>query len=75
MAIQFDSYKTLCMSRHWPPPPYDFTAVKGFSHDRSFSISCSIGNHKEIGVRKNKKISKRQAVCKVMQKIDDACKN
>lgn len=43
------SLQELCMSRRWPPPTYDLTAEEGFPHERTFSISCSIGTHKETG--------------------------
>lgn len=65
------SLQELCMSRRWPPPTYDLTAEEGFPHERTFSIACAIGPHKEVGVGKSKKLAKRQAAYKMMQKLKD----
>ncbi|MCL4126969.1 UNVERIFIED_CONTAM: hypothetical protein GTU68_053310 [Idotea baltica] len=61
----------LCMSRRWPPPTYELTAEEGFPHERTFSICCTIGSHKDIGAGKSKKLSKRQAAHKMIQKLKD----
>ncbi|RXG52294.1 Interferon-inducible double-stranded RNA-dependent protein kinase activator A-like protein A [Armadillidium vulgare] len=61
----------LCMSRRWPPPTYELAAEEGFPHERTFSICCTIGNHKEIGSGKSKKLSKRQAANKMLLKLKD----
>lgn len=66
------SLQELCMSRHWPPPVYDLAAEEGFPHERTFSISCSIGCHKETGIGKSKKLAKRQAAYRMLQQLSDA---
>lgn len=38
------------MARRWPPPTYELTSEEGFPHERTFSIACTIGNTREIGV-------------------------
>ncbi|KAK7075626.1 hypothetical protein SK128_022046, partial [Halocaridina rubra] len=45
------SLQELCMARRWPPPTYELTLEEGFPHERTFSISCTIGTTKEVGER------------------------
>lgn len=60
----------LCMSRRWPPPTYDLSHEEGLPHERSFTINCVIeGKHTEIGAGKSKKLAKRQAANKMIQKL------
>ncbi|XP_045592643.1 protein Loquacious isoform X2 [Procambarus clarkii] len=65
------SLQELCMARRWPPPTYDLTSEEGFPHERTFSIACTIGNTKEIGTGKSKKLAKRQAAYKMTQRLKD----
>lgn len=62
----------LCMSRRWPPPTYDLSHEEGLPHERSFTIKCIIeGKHIEIGAGKSKKLAKRQAANKMIQRLRD----
>jgi len=65
------SLQELCMARRWPPPTYELTSEEGFPHERTFSIACTIGNTREIGTGKSKKLSKRQAAYKMTQLLKD----
>ncbi|KAK3871414.1 hypothetical protein Pmani_017700 [Petrolisthes manimaculis] len=65
------SLQELCMARRWPPPTYELTSEEGFPHERTFSIACTIGNTKEIGTGKSKKLAKRQAAFKMSQRLKD----
>lgn len=65
------SLQELCMARRWPPPTYDLTSEEGFPHERTFSIACTIGNTKEVGTGKSKKLAKRQAAYKMTQRLKD----
>jgi len=63
----------LCMSRRWPPPTYDLSHEEGLPHERSFTIKCIIeGKHIEVGAGKSKKLAKRQAANKMIQRLRDA---
>ena len=63
----------LCMSRRWPPPMYDLSHEEGLPHERSFTIKCIIkGKHIEIGAGKSKKLAKRQAANKMIQRLREA---
>lgn len=62
----------LCMSRRWPPPTYDLSHEEGLPHERSFTIKCIIeGKHIEVGAGKSKKLAKRQAANKMIQRLRD----
>jgi len=62
----------VCMSRRWPPPTYDLSHEEGLPHERSFTIHCIIeGKHTETGAGKSKKLAKRQAANKMIQKLRD----
>lgn len=62
----------LCMSRRWPPPTYDLSHEEGLPHERSFTIKCIIeGKHLEVGAGKSKKLAKRQAANKMIQRLRD----
>jgi len=62
----------LCMARRWPPPTYELSHEEGLPHERSFTINCIIeGKHKEIGSGKSKKLAKRQAAHKMIQRLRD----
>jgi len=61
----------LCMSRRWPPPIYDLNAEEGLPHERQFTINCIVGKYKEPGAGKSKKVAKRQAAYKMLQKLKD----
>jgi len=62
----------VCMSRRWPPPTYDLNHEEGLPHERSFTIHCIIeGKHTETGAGKSKKLAKRQAANKMIQKLRD----
>ncbi|XP_042873525.1 interferon-inducible double-stranded RNA-dependent protein kinase activator A homolog isoform X3 [Penaeus japonicus] len=65
------SLQELCMARRWPPPTYELTSEEGFPHERTFSIACTIGNTREIGTGKSKKLAKRQAAYKMTQLLKD----
>ncbi|XP_050717990.1 RISC-loading complex subunit tarbp2-like isoform X4 [Eriocheir sinensis] len=65
------SLQELCMARRWPPPTYELTSEEGFPHERTFSIACTIGNTREIGTGKSKKLAKRQAAFKMSQRLKD----
>lgn len=65
------SLQELCMARRWPPPTYELTSEEGFPHERTFSIACTIGNTKEVGTGKSKKLAKRQAAYKMTQRLKD----
>eukprot|EP00092_Neocalanus_flemingeri_P038031 GFUD01041400.1.p1 GENE.GFUD01041400.1~~GFUD01041400.1.p1 ORF type:complete len:356 (-),score=137.13 GFUD01041400.1:30-1097(-) len=60
----------LCMTRRWPPPTYDLSHEEGLPHERSFTIHCIIEDkHTETGAGKSKKLAKRQAANKMIQKL------
>jgi len=62
----------LCMSRRWPPPTYELSHEEGLPHERSFTIHCIIeGKHTETGAGKSKKLAKRQAANKMIQRLRD----
>ncbi|XP_034242182.1 interferon-inducible double-stranded RNA-dependent protein kinase activator A homolog isoform X2 [Thrips palmi] len=61
-----------CMSRRWPPPIYEMESEEGLPHERQFTIACIILNHKEIGCGKSKKLAKRQAAHKMLDKLEDS---
>jgi len=61
----------LCMSRRWPPPVYDLSSEDGLPHERQFTIYCVVGKHRESGAGKSKKLAKRQAAFKMMQKLKE----
>jgi len=66
------SLQEVCMSRRWPPPTYDLSHEEGLPHERSFTIHCIIeGKHTETGAGKSKKLAKRQAANKMIQKLRD----
>ncbi|KAK7583854.1 hypothetical protein V9T40_004817 [Parthenolecanium corni] len=59
----------LCMMRRWMPPEYRTEQEEGLPHERLFTILCSVGNFKEYGVGRSKKLAKRQSAHKMVQKI------
>merc|ERR1719259_1517584 len=62
----------LCMSRRWPPPVYELSHEEGLPHERLFTIHCVIeGRYTETGTGKSKKLAKRQAANKMIQKLRD----
>ncbi|KAK7066089.1 RISC-loading complex subunit tarbp2 [Halocaridina rubra] len=61
----------LCMVRSWPSPTYELTLEEGVPHERTFSVSCTIGTTKEVGTGKKKKLAKRQAAYKMTQRMKD----
>lgn len=61
----------LCMSRKWPPPTYETEMEVGLPHARQFTIACYVLNHHEVGNGKSKKIAKRNAANKMLQKLKD----
>lgn len=62
----------LCMSRRWPPPVYELSHEEGLPHERMFTIHCIIeGKYTETGAGKSKKLAKRQAANKMIQRLRD----
>jgi len=62
----------LCMSRRWPPPVYELSNEEGLPHERMFTIHCVIeGKYTETGAGKSKKLAKRQAANKMIQRLRD----
>ncbi|XP_046389570.1 interferon-inducible double-stranded RNA-dependent protein kinase activator A homolog [Ischnura elegans] len=61
----------MCMGRRWTPPTYELTCEKGLPHERQFTIACMAFNHMESGTGKSKKLAKRQAAYKMLQKLQD----
>jgi RISC-loading complex subunit TARBP2 len=62
----------LCMSRRWPPPTYDLSHEEGLPPERSVTIKCIIEHHHiEVGAGKSKKLAKRQAANKMIQRLRD----
>ncbi|XKL59725.1 hypothetical protein PGB90_000741 [Kerria lacca] len=59
----------LCMMRRWMPPEYSTEQEEGLPHERLFTILCTVGNFKEYGVGRSKKLAKRQSAHKMVQKI------
>ena len=60
------------MSRRWPPPVYELSHEEGLPHERLFTIHCVIeGRYTETGTGKSKKLAKRQAANKMIQKLRD----
>ena len=62
----------MCMSRRWPPPVYELNHEEGLPHERMFTIHCVIeGKYTETGAGKSKKLAKRQAANKMIQRLRD----
>ena len=58
------------MSRRWPPPVYELNHEEGLPHERMFTIHCVIeGKYTETGAGKSKKLAKRQAANKMIQRL------
>jgi len=65
----------ICMKRRLPPPIYHLVSEEGSRHERNFGLQCTIGNYKQIGYGKSKKIAKRQAAHAMLQKHEYLQKN
>ena len=62
----------LCMGRRWPPPTYELNHEEGLPHERMFTIHCVIEDrYTETGTGKSKKLAKRQAANKMIQKLKE----
>jgi len=60
----------MCMGRRWPPPTYELNHEEGLPHERMFTIHCVIEDrYTETGTGKSKKLAKRQAANKMIQKL------
>ena len=58
------------MGRRWPPPTYELNHEEGLPHERMFTIHCVIEDrYTETGTGKSKKLAKRQAANKMIQKL------
>ncbi|XP_063228325.1 RISC-loading complex subunit tarbp2 isoform X2 [Bacillus rossius redtenbacheri] len=61
----------MCMSRRWPPPSYELVNEEGLPHERLFTIACTVFKQRELGTGKSKKLAKRQAAHKMLEKLQD----
>ena len=72
-VLSVDSVLTnqeLCMGRRWPPPTYELNHEEGLPHERMFTIHCVIEDrYTETGTGKSKKLAKRQAANKMIQRL------
>ena len=60
------------MGRRWPPPVYELNHEEGLPHERMFTIHCVIEDKfTETGAGKSKKLAKRQAANKMIQRLRD----
>ena len=58
------------MGRRWPPPTYELNHEEGLPHERMFTIHCVIEDrYTETGTGKSKKLAKRQAANKMIQRL------
>ena len=66
----FLANQEMCMGRRWPPPTYELNHEEGLPHERMFTIHCVIEDrYTETGTGKSKKLAKRQAANKMIQKL------
>ena len=66
----FLANQEMFMGRRWPPPTYELNHEEGLPHERMFTIHCVIeGRYTETGTGKSKKLAKRQAANKMIQKL------
>ncbi|XP_059099463.1 RISC-loading complex subunit TARBP2-like [Tigriopus californicus] len=59
----------LCMNRRMQPPAYEVSMQEGQPHERKFILACSVGKLEETGSGKSKKLAKRQAAHKMLQRL------
>ncbi|CAG0888115.1 unnamed protein product [Cyprideis torosa] len=58
-----------CMGRRWTPPLYEVRSEEGLPHERMFLIECRVNNFVETGAGKSKKVAKRVAAAKLLEKL------
>ena len=59
----------MCLHRSIHPPKFQMVAEEGPPQDRTFKIECSVREYTELGVGRTKKIAKRTAASKVLEKL------